>query len=79
MSSLVSCFLTVRLHLGHCDIDSHLLLLVSVFLSIYIHIHIYILSPNLHKTHLSSKPVPSQVFVKASFSTSYTIVTLFSF
>jgi len=46
MSSLVSCLLTLRLHLNDCDFDSRPLFLVSLFLSfndIYIHIHVYIL------------------------------------
>ena len=43
MSSLVSCLLTLRLHLIDCDFDSRPLFLVSLFLSLYIHIHVYIL------------------------------------
>ena len=43
MSSLVSCFLTLRLHLSYCDFDSRPLVLVSLFVSPYIHIHIKIL------------------------------------
>ena len=42
-SSLVSCFLTMRLHLSHCDFDSCPLFLVPLFLSPYIHTHTYIL------------------------------------
>jgi len=43
MSSLVSCFLTLKLHLNDCDFDSRPLFLVSLFASLYIHIHIHIL------------------------------------
>jgi len=45
MSSLVSCLLTLRLHLNDSDFDSRPLFLVSLFLSLYtgIHMHIYIL------------------------------------
>jgi len=39
MSSLVSCFLTLRLHLSHSDFDSRQLVLVSLFLSSYIHMY----------------------------------------
>ena len=54
-SSLVSCFLTMRLHLSHCDFDSRPLFLVPLFLSPYIHTHTYILLVLLctvfHGTH----------------------------
>ena len=43
MSSLVSCLLTLRLHLNDCDFDSRPLFLVSLFHSLYIQIHIYTL------------------------------------
>jgi len=43
MSSLVSCLLTLRLHLNDCDFVSRPLFLVSLFLSLYIHIPVYIL------------------------------------
>jgi len=43
MSSLVSCLLTLRLHLNDCDFDSRPMFLVSLFLSLYIHIHVCIL------------------------------------
>jgi len=44
MSSLASCFMTLRLHLSHYDFDSHPLFLVSLFLSLsytYIYTHTY--------------------------------------
>ena len=54
-SSLVSCFLTMRLHLSHCDFDSRPLFLVPLFLSPYIHTHTYIflvlLCTVFHGTH----------------------------
>jgi len=45
MSSLVSCLLSLRLHLIDCDLDSCPLFLVSIFLSLYIYrdMHVYIL------------------------------------
>ena len=39
----------LRLHLSHCDFDSHPLFLVSLFLSLYI--NIYILSTDIHETY----------------------------
>jgi len=57
ISTLVSCSLTLKLHLNDCDFDSRPLFLVSLFLFLYIHIHIYILLlllytifPGTHKT-----------------------------
>jgi len=45
MSSLVSCLLTLRLHLNNCDFDSCPLFLVSLFsLSIHTHKHIHIVT-----------------------------------
>jgi len=43
MSSLVSCLLTLTLHLDDCDFESRPLFLVSPFLSLYTHIYIHIL------------------------------------
>jgi len=43
MSSLVSCLLTLRLHLNDSDFDSGPLFLVPLFLSLYIQIQVYIL------------------------------------
>jgi len=43
MSCLVSCLLTLRLHLNDCDFDSRPLFLVSLFLSLYTHINVYVL------------------------------------
>ena len=42
MSSLVSCLLTLRLHMNYCDFDSRPLFLVSLFLSLYKHINVYV-------------------------------------
>ena len=80
MSSLVSCLLTLRLHLNDCDFDSRPLFLVSIFLSLYIYIYMYILllllytmSPGTDKTGtgLSS--------VEASFRIGDTIVCVCCF
>jgi len=113
MSSIVSCLLTLRLHLNVCDFESRPLFLVSLFLSLYTHIYIHILllllytiigsvlaqmAFPLHASEISdksetgtweeirlrptlyflvlTKPAPAWVPVKASFSTSDTIVTL---
>ena len=43
MSSLVSCLLTLSLHLNDCGFGSRPLFLVSLFLSLYIHVHVCIL------------------------------------
>ena len=77
MSALVSCLLTLGLHLHDCDFDSRPMFLVSPFLSLYIHIHVYILLLLLYTIFLLTKSVPAWVPVKASFSTSDTIVTLY--
>ena len=72
--SSVLCLLTPRLHLIDCD-PNHCFL--SFFFSLYIYTYAYTYFI-IHFLVLT-KPVPASIPVKASFSTSDTIVTLYRY
>ena len=72
----VLCLLTLRLHLIDCDPESQSLFLVSL-LSLYIYTYAY--TCFIIYFLVLTKPIPVWIPVKASFSTSDTIVTLYRY